>query len=279
MQTSVFQILSKTGEILTSRIGLLLGLWATYFAMQIALFVVLAAFVGASALSSLSAGSPGALGVGMILLIVLAYLAYFLVAFAQAGSLTAMASPLQSQTFGEAFNAGVRSALPMLGALVLMLVGYFIAALVIGLLAAVLSFLGSAGPVILMILLIPAALYLMTRLCLIYAVISVDRVGNPIKAIARGWDLTRNNVQTILGVIIIFVVALIVVGGLLFVPLFTSMNSVATGGVPNMGGMMFAVVGFFVFSIALSIIGAALFSVIHSELSDTSAGQASAVFS
>lgn len=278
MQTSISQILGKTGEILVGRVGPLLGLWASYFVAQIVLFVILVAVMGVSAFGSVSGANVPALGAGMIVAIVVVYIGYLALAFAQAGSLTAMASPLQRLSFSDAVGAGMRSVAPMLGVMVLLLIGYLAAALVIGILAGVLSMLGSVGPIILMLLLVPAGVYLMCRLCLIYAVIAVDRVGNPIKAISRGWGLTRGNVSTIIGVMLIFLVVTIILGGLLFLPFFNAVNASATGAVPAFGGMIFSFIGFFLFSIALSIVSAVLFAVIHSELSDTSNVQTSDVF-
>lgn len=277
MTTTVSRIFAETWAILKSRLGPLLGLWGAYFAAQIALFVILGGMMGASMMGAASAGFSG-MGGGSIALIFLLYVAYFLLALAQIGSLTAMASPLRQVSFGEALNIGIRSAVPLLGVLVVLMVAYFVCALVVGGVIGLLSSLGSAAPALALILVIPAVLYLMCRLCLIYAVVAVDRVGNPITAVSRTWILTRDNVLPIFGVMVVFVVAMVIVGGLLLAPMISSFGSVASGGVPNFGSMGFSFIGLFLMSIAISIASSALFAVIHGQLSDSSAVTSSEVF-
>lgn len=289
MQTSVSQILSKTGETVRSRFGGLLGIWGIYFGAQIVLFIVLGVAIGASVFGSIAAaglgGAEGAsagmgLGAGMILMLILAYLAILLIAVAQSSSLIAFASPLQKLSLGDALNTGIRSALPMLGVMVLLLIAYFICALVFGLIVGLIGAVSSTLSGLLAILLIPVAIYVMCRICTINAVVAVDRVGNPITAIQRGWAQTGRNVLPILGVVVIFLIAMIVVGGLLFLPMFTSMMSAAASGAPpSFGGMGLTMLGFFAFSILMSIISAALFSVIHAEVSDVSPTTTGDVFS
>lgn len=280
MQTSVSRIFSKTGETLKTRSGPLFGLWATFFAAQIVLMVGLVAVIGVSTFAGASAdGSPFGFGGGMILGIIVMYLVILLIAAAQNASLTAMASPLQRISFGDALNAGVRSALPMLGVIVLLLIGYFVCALVAGLVFGVVATLGKPIAVLLGLLLIPAVIYLACRLCVINAVVAVDGVGNPVTAIARGWAMTRGHVSTILGAVLLFLVGTVVLGGLLFYSYFTSMMAAATmGQPPSAGGSLLTILAFFVYSIAVSIVGAALFAVIHGELSDTSATRTTDVF-
>jgi hypothetical protein len=289
MQTSVSQILAKTGATVGSRFGGLLGIWGIYFVAQIALVVVLGLVIGASVFGAIAgAGAagldgPGAgmgLGVGMILMIVLAYLAILLIAVAQSSSLIAFASPLQKLSLGDALNAGMRSALPMLGVMVLLLIVYFVGALILGLVMGVIGSISTTLAGLVGIFLIPVGIYLMCRICTINAVVAVERVGNPIAAIKRGWAQTSSNVLAILGVMVIFVIALVVVGGLLFMPVISSMMSATMSGAPpSLSGMGLSMVGFFVFSIVMTIVSSALFAVIHAEVSDTSPAKTTDVFS
>jgi hypothetical protein len=287
MQTSVSQILAKTGETIKSRFGGLLGIWGIYFAAQIVLFIVMGVVIGAStfgALASIGAGMDGqsawsGFGGGMILMIILAYAAFLLIAVAQSSSLIAFASPLQKLSLGDALNAGLRSALPMLGVMVLLLIVYFVGALVLGLVLGLIGAISTTLAGLIGILLIPAGVYLMCRICTINAVVAVDGVGNSLTAIQRGWAQTRSNVLAIFGVLVIFVIALAVVGGLLIVPVFSSMMSASMmGEAPSFAGMGMTMVLLFLFSIVMTVVSAALFAVIHAEVSDSSASKTSEVF-
>ena len=180
MQTSVSQILAKTGETVKSRFGGLLGILGVYFAAQIVLLIVLGVVVGGSmfgAMASIGAGAPGesvwaGFGVGMFVMILLAYLLILLVAAAQSSSLIAFASPLQRLSFGDALNAGFRSALPMLGVMVLLLIVYFVCALVLGLVIGLIGAISTTLAGLLGILLIPVGIYVMCRICTINAVVA-----------------------------------------------------------------------------------------------------------
>jgi hypothetical protein len=288
MQTSVSQILAKTGETVKNRIGGLLGIWGIYFAAQIVLFIVLGVVIGGSLMAAMGGvgagglggeGAAAGLGAGAILLFILAYLVILLIAAAQSSSMIAFASPLQKLSLGDALNAGIRSALPMLGVMVLLLIAYFICALVVGLVGGILaSVLGSAAGV-LVLLLLPAVLYVACRLCTINGVVAVDGVTNPITAIQRGWAQTRSNALAIFGSIAIFALAALIVGGGLFYSYFTSMMSAAAlGQPPSFAGMGLTMVGFLIFSVVMAVIGQALFAVIHAEVSDASPAATSEVF-
>lgn len=287
MQTSVSQILAKTGETVKNRIGGLIGIWGIYFAAQIVLFIVLGLVIGGSMMAvmgGIGAGGLGGdgmaagLGGGAILMFILAYLAILLIAAAQSSSMIAFASPLQKLSLGDALNAGFRSALPMLGVMVLLLIAYFLCALVIGLVGGILaSVLGSAVGV-LAILLIPALLYVACRLCTINGVVAVDGVTNPITAIQRGWAQTRSNTLAIFGAIVIFAIGAIVIGGLMLIPYFAMITAATSGEMPGVGSMLLTFVGLFGAMIVLTVIGQALFAVVHAEVSDASPTATSKVF-
>jgi hypothetical protein len=287
MQTSIGQILGKTGEVVKSRIGGLLGIWGVYFVAQIVLMIVVGMMIGASVFGAMAGlgGDPSAagaagFGAGLIVMIILAYLVILLVVVAQSSSLIAFASPLQRLSLGDALNVGFRSALPMLGVMVLLLIAYFVCALIIGIVMGVLGSASSMLSGLVAILLIPAGIWVMCRICTINAVVAVEGVTNPINAITRGWAQTRSNVLAIFGVMVIFAVALFVVGGLLFMPMFSSMMSASmSGAAPSFAGMGFSMVLLFLFSIVMTVVSSALFSVIHAEVSGASPAKTSEVFS
>lgn len=289
MQTSISQILAKTGETVKSRIGGLLGIWGIYFAAQIVLFIVLGLVIGGSIMAVMGGvgagglggeGAAAGLGAGMILIIILAYLVVLLIAVAQSSSLIAFASPLQKLSLGDALNAGFRSALPMLGVMVLLIIVYFVGALVLGLVLGLIGAVSTTLAGLIGILLIPAGIYLMCRICTINAVVAVEGVTNPITAIQRGWAQTNSNVLPIFAVLVIFVVALVVVGGLLFMPMISSIMSASMSGAPpSFAGMGMTMVMFFLFSIVMTVVSSALFAVIHAEVSGASPAKTTDVFS
>lgn len=288
MTTSVGQIYGQTLEIVKSRFGPLVGLWATFVAINIGLFIVFAMVVGVSAFAG-AAMQPdaAAIGAGAILGAILFYIVYILVYCAQSASMTAMASPLQNLSFGEAFNAGIRSALPMLGLIIILMIAYFVVALIVGLVVGVLSMAGSAVAFISMLLVAIGGIYLACRLSTVNAVIAVERVGNPLTALARGWNMTRGNVLTIFLSLLGFGVIAVVLMLLLFspmIPLFTAASamsvdpSAAPPEMPGIGTMIFLFVGGLIVFVLLGVVGSALMSVIHGELSDASPRAAEDVF-
>ena len=291
MQTSVSQILSKTGEVVKTRFGGLLGLFGIYVAAQIVLAIVLSLVAGASmfgAMAAMGAGGAGAdpaglgmgLGAGMILMLILLYLVFILIAMAQTGSLIAFASPLQRLSLGDALNAGFRSALPLLGVFVLLMIVYIVCAFIVGLVLGVIGSISTTLSGLLGILMIPVLIYAACRICTIYGVVAVDGVRNPVTAIQRGWAQTASNVLPILGVTVIFLVAAAVVGGLLFMPMFSSiMGASMTGAPPSFTGMGLSMIGFLIFWVVATIVSSALYAVIHAEVSDSSASKATEVFS
>lgn len=290
MTTSVGQIYGQTLEIVKGRFGPMLGLLATFFAINIALIIVFAMVIGVSAFAGMGAGmeaNAGAIGAGAILGVIVFYILYILVYCAQSASMTAMASPLQRLTFSEALSAGMRSALPMLGLIVILMIAYFVVALVVGLVVGILSMAGSVVVFIAMVAVSIGAVYLVCRLSTVNAVIAVEGVGNPLTALSRGWNMTRGNVLTIFLSLLGFGVIAIVLILLLAAPFFSVFTaasamsidpSAAPPEMPGIGSLIFVGIGALVVGIVLLISGSALMSTIHAELSDASPKAAEDVF-
>src|SRR5690606_8987105 len=160
----------------------------------------LAIGVGAAGMASIATMTDSgafAVGAGMVLVGVLFYLGYLLVAMAQYASLMLMASPLSRPPFGQAMGDGFRAAPALLLLLLVLLLVYFAAALVIGVVGGVLSAAGEWGSALLLLILVPALIWLGCRMSLLFAVVAVDKVRNPFAAIARSWQLTRGHALTI----------------------------------------------------------------------------------
>lgn len=273
MGLSVSQVFSSAFAMVRDRFGALLGLWATFFAIQIAALVVFGGAMMGTIMSmgagAMEDGGMGAgMGVGMILTLIALYAVFVLIAFAQSAALNHMASSLHRPGFGESLSAGARSSVTLLGATVLLVIAYFVVAIPIGLLVAAV---GAASPGlsgILMLLLLPVLVYVGCRLVLITPVVALDRVTNPITAITRTWALSRGNVLSIFLVLVVFVVGLIVVYGILAWPLISSsMASASTGAPPDLGSLgILSMLGFLVAGVVTSLIGAAVISALHAAL-------------
>lgn len=282
MQASVSQVLSKTFEMVKGRFGPLLGLFATYFAILIALILVVVLLTGGAMMGAVAMGTSGdgsgagAMGVGVILMLILFYLVYLLVVCAQNASMTAMASPLKQLSFGDAISLGMRSALPLLGVMVLLLIGYFGFAMVFGLIVGIM---GNVGSVLAIVVMLPAIVYLACRLCLVAPVVAVEGVTNPITAITRAWALSANNVLTIF-LSLLVLVAIAIAGGLLvFVPMMGAFASADMSGTPpSMGGMGLTFLLYIAFIVVISIVSAALIATLHSEIAGSDGQQTGEVF-
>lgn len=271
MSLSVSNILSDTFAMVKARFWVLVGMYFVWLAIMVGFVIVLGMVMGGSMLAFSGAmEDPEALsglGAGMIGVAVLFYLGYVLVICAQYAALCALSSPLRQADFGDAFSTGVRAALPLLGVMVVLLVGYFAGALAIGALAGALSTLGSAGAIIVALLVVPVLLYLGARLGVVFLVVSVDGVRNPFSAIGRAWGLTRGHALPIVLAFVVFMVIAVVLMGLAFAPFFGSIMAMdEPNAAPAMGGMIFGFVAIFAFTVVLAIAYAALLASIHGLL-------------
>lgn len=265
------------------RFGPLLGLWAVYFVITMALFVALAIGVGVAGMSRIATMTEGdafAVGAGMVLVGVLFYLGYLLVAMAQYASLMLMASPLSRPAFGQALSDGFRAAPALLLLLLVLLVAYFVAALVVGIIDGVLSVAGEWGTALLLLILVPALVWLGCRLSLLLAVVAVDKVRNPFTAIVRSWHLTRGHALAIFLASLIVVVILMVVSAIVLLPSFGLLSSISgSSDLQNVGSAIggFALLGIggLVVSLLFNAGYCAFMAVLHGTLT-TAAGEGAA---
>lgn len=276
MQTSVGAIFSDTIAMVKARIGGLTGLWFTFFAFQIFLYIVFFGIMGTTFAAAGMAGDPNfaaSMGAGAILLMFLFYAAYLYIYSAQSVSMGIMASRLEQPAFGDALARGFRGGLSMLAAYVLLFIAFFVGALVFGLLSAVLSALGDVGGLIAIVAMIGILVYLACRLLIIAVVVGVDRVRNPITAIARSWKMTGGNVLPILLSIIALAVFAVIVF-LLPVVLFFGTIQGLEGASPDQiadafGSLAIMGIVFLIISVVFAIVSSALISAVHANVSDT----------
>jgi hypothetical protein len=270
----VGQVISDTFGMVKGRFGPLLGLWAVYIAITMVLFMVMGIGVGVAGIAGFAAlgeSNPMAAGGGMIVLVVLIYVGYLLVAMAQYGSMISMASPLNRLSFGEALGTGWRAAPALLLVMVVLLIGYFAAAMLLGVVGAAFSAIGEWGAALFAVLLVPVLVWLGCRLSALFGVVAVDGVRNPFAAIARSWRLTAGHALTIFLATLVFVVILLVICGLALLPSIGLLRGMADPSQmadvgPALGGIGLMFLGFLIVSVVFNLAYCAFLAVIHGTL-------------
>lgn len=268
MKLDIGGTISAALAAVTSRIGGFIGLWAIYLGLTIVATIVFALMAGAGGLASASligpdgvnTGGLGALGAGFIVAMILFYVAYIYLSMAQASSMIALASPLTQATFGEALSLGFRAGLPLLGAGLLMLVGYFVIMVPLSMLA---SAMGSAGSIVSLGMLV-LLVFLACRLSVLPAVAAVEQVTNPIAIITRTWEITSGSVLRILVVLVIFVVFVLALVILLALPVY---GSISQGTAPGGGTIAYMIVAFIAAFFLIVVFQHSIIAAIHAQLS------------
>ncbi|HEY6814981.1 MAG TPA: hypothetical protein VI168_05530 [Croceibacterium sp.] len=291
----VGEILSETFGIVKGRFGPLLGLWAIYFAITVVLFIGFGMAIGTAGIGTLATMASGdslngsasfaAVG-GMAVVILLFYLGYLLVAMAQYASTILLASPLRQVTVGEALGAGLRAGPALLLLLIVLMVGYFGGALVLSLLGAAFSALGSWGTGLFALILIPLVIWIGCRLAPLFAVISVDGMRNPFKVIARSWRLTRGYALSIFLSSLVFIVILVVICGIALLPSIGMLRTLAdpagladpSAAAPAVGGVLLFVLGVVVAGVLFNLAYCAFSAVIHAKLTGAAGEGAAEAF-
>lgn len=269
------RVFSTSFAMFRQRFWPLVGMWAVFFGIQIVAVFAMGIGVAVMGLGATGLGAdledPAALagmGIGMILVMVLFYGAYIVIALAQQAALVTLASPLEETSFGGALGRGFKSALPFFGIAVILILAYFLVALVVGGgIGLVAAGAGSAGSVVVAIMFLPVFVYLACRFAVLVPVVAVDQVFNPITAIKRSWDVTRGKVLSILLAIVGFLVLSAVAIG---VPVGLFVATMGTSGVadPSSAGGIVAI-GFLVFIplfIAYTVFASAFTAAMHSEV-------------
>jgi uncharacterized membrane protein len=155
--------------------------------------------------------------------------------------------------------------------MIVLIVGYVVVALVMGLLS---SAIGGAGSIVLTLLMLAVVVWLGCRLAPLFAVTAVDGVRNPFTAIGRAWRLTEGHALTIFLASLVILVILVVIAGVALLPSFgmianladpTAMADVGSA----LGGMGLMFLGFLVVSALFTMIYSAFQAVIHGTLSNS----------
>ncbi|WP_017665799.1 hypothetical protein [Porphyrobacter sp. AAP82] len=228
------RVFATSWTMLRQRFWLLLGMFAVFFAIQMVGSVVLGiviAIMGTAGAVGIGAGldDPAAvtgMGVVFFLVMMLFYAAYAVLALVQQAAMVTIASPLEEPSFSSAMVRGFKSVLPFI--LISLILG--LAYLALG--AAVLAVAGVAGlgggtagsivGVLLVLLFMPAVVYLGCRLVVLVPVVAVDQVWGPVAAIRRSWAVTEGRVLGIFLAMLALVVLTLVIFGLPFGLVFTT---------------------------------------------------------
>ena len=285
MTLGVSQVISDSFQMLKSRFGRLLGLYLIFFVIQMVLFSM---FGGMFMGLAMTGGNFESVGAGAMAGMLIFYLVYFLVSFAQSAALSHQASPLHDPNLGDSLGAGVRSALPLLGITVLLGLAYFVCALVIGFVVAMLaqmpSPIGGILSFVAIVAILIGVIYLACRLAVIGPVVAIDRIGNPVAALQRTWALTRGNALQIFLVILVIGAISVVAMLLLAAPFISALMSAGASGTPpsiaTIGTLgAFSIVGLVAASVLLALLWAAVGSAIHAGLNRHLGVDSSEVFS
>ena len=176
------------------------------------------------------------------------YALVILASFVGYSAMLALVGDNRRLSVGESIVVGFKALLPLIGVLLVIMIVYMLAALVFGLiiglvvagLAQVSAGLSAAVIFVLVIGLIVVALWLMTRLSLVMPVIVLDRIANPLKALARSWRLTAPQQGRLLAFYALLFIAYLVVALVLFMIMGLI---VAAFGAPTAMGFLNGIVG------------------------------------
>lgn len=281
---SISKAFSDATRSVTERLGGQIAVWGVFFAIQIGAMIIFMVMMGGSAMALAGAGGGDAdalagLGGGMILFMIVFYLAILGIAVAAQAAQVTIASHLRKPSVGDAVNNGFRSALPLFGAMILLLIAYFAIALVLGLVAGVLIGVSGSNAVsiLLLALLVVALAYVGTKLSMLVPVIALDGERSPVSAIAKSWNMTNGKVLPVLGTYLVFIVALAVVIGIIAAVLVMPM--IAGGAAPGFGTIALMFVLYIVALVGITIYASSLTAAVHLQLSGRSAEDASKTFS
>ncbi|MCL6249716.1 glycerophosphoryl diester phosphodiesterase membrane domain-containing protein [Altererythrobacter sp. KTW20L] len=268
MGLTVGKIFSGVITAIRQRPGSLLGMWAAYAALFVAAIVGLGLAVGIGGIAGLASGGESgaglmALGAGVVIAMIAFYVLYLALMMAQYGALCALASPLQSPSFGEAFATGWRSVPTLLGATLLLALVYIIVLSIVTAIGGE----GSAISGILSLVVFVAIIYFACRLIVMVPLVAVEGKRGPINIIRQSWDMTRGNALPIFLSVLVFGVLLIVMALVLILPFAGGLGGMMMGGEgPAFASLALFFVGICVFAALATMVQAALGAVVHAEL-------------
>lgn len=286
MNVDIGRVFSNTLAMIKDRWLTMVGLWAAFLGLLIvyifgfsALLGQVLAGIGASLIDPTMlqfALVSGGFSAGLIIVLVLFWLGYMAIFVGQYSAMVASASPLQQTGFGDAFARGLKGALTLIAVGILLFILYLIFALILALVGRILALLGPAAGILLMILLIPAGIYIACRFSMLIPAVVVEKVYNPIKAIDRSWEITKGKVLGIFLTLLAYSLLLAVV----VVPSVYGIGALIESAPPGEDGLraIFVFLFMLVLYFAVLIANSAMIASLHAEISDTQATEFSKAF-
>lgn len=172
---------------------------------------------------------------------------------------------------GEAIGIGFKALLPMIAILLILAVAYIVvvllggllAGLVIGAIGAVSTGAASALGFVMVLGLIAALLWIMTRLSMVTPVIALENTMNPFTVLSRSWSLTRPAQARLFLFYFVLFIAYFVIA----LVAFMIMGVISTAlGAPSVLGFLNGIVGALV-----AMLFSALFVAVYLQLAGTTA--------
>lgn len=279
------RVFSTSFAMLRQRFWKLAGMWAVFFAIQIAgsialgVGIVMMSLAGMDSLEGLEDTSAIAgMGIGMLAMVVLFYGAYLVLVLAQQAAMVTLASPLEEPAFGPAMARGFRSALPFFAVAVVATAAYVALAVTVDAATGGEGGEGSEAGALVSLALLPVAVYLACRFSVLVPVVAVDQVFNPLAALRRSWVLTRGKVLSIL-LALIALTALMAVGlGLPFLLVFSALPDGGQDSAVSEGVVLLGVLLIVLLFILVTMFAAAFSAALHSEVTGGGAERLEEVF-
>ena len=184
-------------------------------------------------------------------------------------ALLALLRDTSRPTVGEALKAGVAGLLPAIGFYVIVGIGVFVVALAAVALMAVNAGLG----VIAILLCVVLVVYVMIKLMLVLPVIAIDKVSNPITAIARSWALTKGNSLRLFLFFLLLIVVYVVIAAVVAMIVGAVVLALGTSAALMVNGIISGILSALITVVLIAVIAA-----IHRQLAGPSAAAVSATF-
>lgn len=279
------RVFATSFAMLRQRFWKLAGMWAVFFAIQIAGSIALGVGIVMMSLSGMESlerledtTAIAGMGIGMLAMVVLFYGAYLVLVLAQQAAMVTLASPLEEPAFGPAMARGFRSALPFFAVALLLVTAYVALAVAMETATGGAGGENSAAGTVIGLVLLPVALYLACRFSVLVPVVAVDQVFNPLAALRRSWVLTRGKVLSIL-LALIALTALMAVGlGLPFVLVFSALPDGGQDSGASESVVLVGVLLIVLLFILVTMFAAAFNAALHSEVTGGGAEALEEVF-
>lgn len=198
-------------------------------------------------------------------------------------ALLALMDGRRRPTVGEAIGKAFKGVLPLIGAVLLFTVGYFVVALVFSLVAGLIVGIAAATgstalagvlSAIVALAVVCAMFYVLVRLSLTLAEIVLGEKMNPIAAFAGSWRLTEGNSLRLFLFYLLLTIVYVVIYMLIFGVVFSVISMIFSG---TLGGLILGLVSG-ILGAVFGVIWTAVMAAVYRQLSGPSAATVSETF-